>query len=112
MFWEIKVNENWRKRYNKELMQLFGDLDILSFVRISRLNWIGRVNRMDSERKVSQVFHNNPQGSRLRGRPKSRWRNCAQTDINRYKIKNWKERSKTELTGRSALRVANVGIGM
>jgi hypothetical protein len=35
---EIKVNENWRKRYNKELMQLFGDLDILSFVAISRLN--------------------------------------------------------------------------
>jgi hypothetical protein len=30
--------ENWRKRYNKELTQLFGDLDVLSFVRISRLN--------------------------------------------------------------------------
>jgi hypothetical protein len=35
----IKVNENWRKWYNKELTQLFGDLDILSFVRISQLNW-------------------------------------------------------------------------
>jgi len=43
----IKVNENWRKRYNKELMQLFGDLDILSFVRISRLNWIRHVNRLN-----------------------------------------------------------------
>jgi len=29
---EIKVNENLRKRYNKELMQLFRDLDTLSFV--------------------------------------------------------------------------------
>ena len=36
----IKVKENWRKRYNKELMQLFGDLYILPFVRISRLNQI------------------------------------------------------------------------
>jgi hypothetical protein len=27
MFWGIKANEIWRKRYNKELMQLFGDLD-------------------------------------------------------------------------------------
>jgi hypothetical protein len=25
----IKVNENWRNRYNKESMLLFGDLDIL-----------------------------------------------------------------------------------
>jgi hypothetical protein len=53
------------------MMQLLGDLDILSYVRISRLNWIGRVNRMGSKGKVSQVFKNNPQGSRLRGRPKT-----------------------------------------
>ena len=90
----IIINENWRKRYNKELKQLFGDLDILLFVGISRLNWIGRVNRMDSKRKVSPVFsNNNPQGSRLRGRPKNRWWNCVvQTNINNCKIKNWKER--------------------
>jgi len=73
-------------------MQLFGDLDILSSVRVSRLEWIGHVNRMDSKRKVSQVFDSNPQGSRLRGRPKSRRWNCVQTDVNKCNIKNWKER--------------------
>jgi len=36
---------------NKELMLLFGDLDILLFVRISWLNWVGHVNRMDSKKK-------------------------------------------------------------
>ena len=29
-----------RKRNNKELMQLFGELGIISFVRIGRLNWL------------------------------------------------------------------------
>jgi len=48
-------------------MQLFGDLDIFSFVRISLLNWISHVNRMDSKRKVSHIFSNNPQGSHLIG---------------------------------------------
>ena len=48
-------------------MQLFGDLDIFSFVRISLLTWISHVNRMDSKRKVSQVFNNNSQGSQLIG---------------------------------------------
>ena len=38
-----------RKRYDKESMQLFGCLDILPLIRISRLNWIGYVNRMDSK---------------------------------------------------------------
>jgi len=37
-------------------MQLFGNLDLLSFVRVRRLNWIGHVNRMDSKSEVSQVF--------------------------------------------------------
>jgi hypothetical protein len=60
MFVGIKVNENWRQRSNKEIMQLFGDLVTLSFVRISWLNWIGHVSRMDSKRKVSQVFNGNP----------------------------------------------------
>jgi hypothetical protein len=38
---------------------------------LGRLNWIGCVNRMDTKRKVSQVLNNNPQGSRLRERPKT-----------------------------------------
>ena len=59
---------------------------------LSRLTWIGRVNRIASKRQVSQVFNNNPQGIRLKGRPKNGWWNCVQTDINKYKIKNWKER--------------------
>jgi hypothetical protein len=42
MFEGNVVYENWIKWYNEELKQLFGDLDIvLSFVRISRLDWIG-----------------------------------------------------------------------
>jgi len=110
IFGGIKVNENWRKRYNKELMQLFGDLDILSFVRISWLKWIGHVNRMDSKRKVSQVFNNNPKGHRLRGRPKNRWWNCVQTDINRCKIENWKERSKNRDDWEKSIKEAKVHV--
>jgi len=51
MFGGIKANENWRKWYYKELMQMFGDLDILSLARKSPLNCIGHANKMDSKRK-------------------------------------------------------------
>jgi hypothetical protein len=74
-------------------MWQWGDLDILSFFRISQLKLIGHVNRMGSKRKVSQVFINNPQGSQLRGRPKDRWQSYIQTDINECNITNWTERS-------------------
>ena len=62
MFGGIKVDGNWRQWYDKELMQKFGDLDIVSVVRISLLNWIDHVYRIDSIRKVSQVLNNNLQG--------------------------------------------------
>jgi len=52
-------------------MQLFGDLDTLSFIGIRRLDWIGRVKGMESGSNVIQVFHNNPRGSRLIGGPKT-----------------------------------------
>ena len=81
-------------------MHLFGDLYILSLNGISVLNWIGHVNRMDSKRNIGKIFNNNPQGSRLTERPKNRWRNYVQTDINRCKITNWTKRSKTKLTRR------------
>jgi hypothetical protein len=75
--WRIRVGhylhcENLGKLYNKEIIQLFGDLDILSFVRKSLLSWIGHINRMNSKRKVSQVFKTNIQGNRLTGRSKNR----------------------------------------
>jgi len=53
-------------------MRLFGDLDILSFVRISRLNWIGQVYRIDSKRKVSHLFNNNAKGRRVTKRQKKK----------------------------------------
>ena len=54
LFGGIKIHEQWRRRYNKELLQLFGYLDIPSYVGISRLNWIGHVNKMDNNRKASK----------------------------------------------------------
>jgi len=83
---------------------MFGDSDILSFARISQLNWIGHINRMDSKREVSQVF-NNPQVKATKRMTKKN--SCGivyrQTLIN-AKLQTGKRGQKTELTGRSLLR--------
>jgi len=43
-------------------MHSFGNLDILSFFSISRLNLISHVNKLDSKRNVTQVCNDDPQG--------------------------------------------------
>jgi hypothetical protein len=43
---------------------------------------------------VYQIFANQPQGGRPRGRPKSRWWDSVYGDIRNCKIRNWEQRSK------------------
>ena len=96
----------------KLLMNLCLDLCLYSFINsIFEHNGDALIKKMidhdtrtESRRKVSQAFNNNSQGSRPRGRPKNRWWNCVPTGTDKCKITNWKERSKTELTGRRPLR--------
>jgi hypothetical protein len=49
-------------------------------------------------RTVSKVFNSNPQGSRLRGRPKHRWWNCVQTYIKKRKITEEERERKKQRT--------------
>jgi hypothetical protein len=76
-----------------------GDLDVLSVVRICLWNWIGRVNRMDINSKVSQEFNKNSQRSRKRGWPKNRWWNCVEQILTDAKLqigKRGKKRAEEE----------------
>ena len=69
----VCIDNIWR-RYNKELIQLVGDPDIVSNVRLGRLRWIGHINRMSNNRKVKQIFKLQPQG----------------TDGGTVRVKTWK----------------------
>jgi hypothetical protein len=93
-------------------MQLYGDLDRVSFIRINGLRWIGRVNRMDNNRILYQVFANQPQGSQARGRPKSRWWDCVYCDIRKCKIRNWEQRSKNRKEWMRSIKEMKAHIGL
>jgi hypothetical protein len=80
---------------------MFGDLSVLLIVRVSRLNWIGHVSRMDSKGKVSKVFNNNPVGSRRRVRPKTDGAPEYKQIFINTKLKTINGGQKTELIRRS-----------
>jgi len=39
IFGSLNENEIWRRRYNREIYQLFKEALILDFVRLQRLQW-------------------------------------------------------------------------
>jgi hypothetical protein len=67
---------------------------------------------MGSKRKLSQVFNNNPQASRLRGRPKNEWWNCLQTDIGKCNVKKWKESSRNRAEWEKSIKETKVLVGL
>jgi hypothetical protein len=40
----------WRKRYNRELEQLYNEPNIVNVIKSSRLKWVGHVVRMDENK--------------------------------------------------------------
>ncbi|KAJ4450459.1 hypothetical protein ANN_01884 [Periplaneta americana] len=83
IFGAIETVDGWRARYNNEIYELYKESDLEVHIRCQRLRWLGHVTRMETTRKVKIVFNNNPDGTRLRGRPRTRWWNCVRVDVNR-----------------------------
>ena len=67
---------------------------------------------MENTRKVTQVFHNNPQGSCQRGRPRYRWVHDVQTDLEKCGSRDWKQKVKNGDERRRLMRELKTSIGL
>jgi hypothetical protein len=69
MTWERKIlrkiygptkeNGRWRIKTNEELMTKYKTPDIVSIIKIRRLEWLGHVVRMNETRSVKKIFEGN-----------------------------------------------------
>jgi hypothetical protein len=66
-------------------------VDIVTLIRVKRLNCIGPINWIDDTGKVKKIFGSQPKGVRTRGSQRSRWWICVWTDIKKGRNKNCRE---------------------
>jgi hypothetical protein len=78
-----------KKRYNKELYDLFKESKLLITIRIARLRWAGHVRRMDEEALPIRIMYVTHIGQQKTGRPKARWREEAGKDARMLGIRGW-----------------------
>ena len=79
----------FERRYNHELYQLYNEPDIVRYIKINRLRWLGHVQRMEEERVPLKMSNTNPDGNRRPGRPKARWKD-AKLDLRNLRISDWR----------------------
>jgi hypothetical protein len=70
-----KENGQWRIKINSELRTKSKSQDIVTAIKIRRLEWLGHVIRMNEARIEIKIFEEKLEGRRGRGRPRLRWIN-------------------------------------
>jgi hypothetical protein len=76
-----KVTGEWRKLHNEELNDLYSLPNIVQVVKSRRIRWAGHVACMGEERGVHRALVGKPEGNRPLGRPRHRWEDNIQMDL-------------------------------
>ena len=71
---------------NAELITKYKSQDIVTVIKIRRLEWVGHVIRMNETRSV-KIFEGKLEGRRGRGRPRLRWINDVEDDLRKLGVK-------------------------
>jgi hypothetical protein len=69
-----EVTGGWRKLYNEELHGLYSSPSIVRVIRARRMRWAGHVARMGEVKGAYNILVGRPEGRRLLGRPRRRWK--------------------------------------
>ena len=82
-----KENGQCRIKTNEELRTKYKSQDIVTIIKIQRLEWLGHVSRMNETRSVKKIFEGKLEGRRGRGRPRFRWMNDVEDDLRNLGVK-------------------------
>jgi hypothetical protein len=79
---------------NHELSELIGNADIVRLIKSRRIAWLGHVMQMDEKRTPKRLLAWKPIGRRIRGRPRKRWIEDIEEDIQMMGMRGWRKLSK------------------
>jgi hypothetical protein len=88
-----KINETirgkcWRMRTNRRYNKIQQGEDILKFIKSLQLRWYGHVKRMQNQWMPKQIATATMEQTKKRGRPRKRWRDEVEEDLNIMGTKN------------------------
>jgi len=76
-----EVTEEWGKLHNEELNDLYCSPNILQVLKSRRMRWAEHVARIVESRVVYRVLVGKPEGKRPLGRPRRRWEDNIEMDL-------------------------------
>jgi hypothetical protein len=89
-----KENGQWRIKTNSELITKYKSQDIVTVIKIGRLEWLGHVIRMnETDRPVKKIFEGKLEERRGKGRPRLKRINDVEEDLRKLGVKRWRTKA-------------------
>jgi len=65
--------------------------NIVKWVKGQRISWLGHLERMEEDRMPKKIFTQELEESRRTGRPRERWREEVERDLQVLGVRRWRE---------------------
>jgi hypothetical protein len=108
----VRQGREWRIRNNEEIDNIIRKKDIIRFVRVRRISWIGHVERMEDSTMPKRVMRERIYTRKKRGRPKVRWLGAVQEDLREMRIKGWRRKAQDGDQWRRIAQEAKAHVGL
>ena len=82
---------SWRIKMNCELNELIENAYIVKFIKSRRIAWLCHMIQMDEKRTPKGVLEWKTIGRKIRGRPRKRWIEDVEDDLQRLGIRGWRK---------------------
>jgi hypothetical protein len=76
------------------LNELIGNIDIVRFIKSRRMTLLGHVMQMEGGRIARRILEWKPIGRGIRRRPRKRWIEDVEEDIQAMGVRGWRKLSK------------------
>jgi hypothetical protein len=81
----------WKIRTNRELEELNKGENIVKWMKGQRISRLRHLERLEEDRMPKKVFAQELEGTSLRGRPRKRWREEVERDLQVLGVRRWRE---------------------
>jgi hypothetical protein len=77
--------------------------NIVKWIKGQRISWLGHLERMGEDRVPKKIFTQELEGTRRRGRPRKRWKEEVERDLQELGLRRWRELVADRKNGRTLL---------
>jgi len=85
-------NGEWKSRTNRELEEeMSKGENIVKWIKGQMISWLRHLERMEADRMPKKIFTQELEGMRRRGRPRKRWKEKVERDLQVLGVRRWRE---------------------